>query len=142
MIDCIKYILYLSSTSYRWWNFRSKNWKNNIINHIIPFNRDINFYDPLTFKSENPIVCPMDLKEIDRSNYIAVYIDKLSIGTLLELGYCVYTGKKFGLLTFNKNVIKHPWIQYLCKDRIFTDFKTITEDIILDYDHKKSEGLI
>jgi len=129
----IKYIVYLSSTSYHWWNFRSKNWKKNLIYEISKRNKPINFIDPLQFKSEDPLVCPLDLKDIDRSNYIAIYIDKISIGTMLELGYCIYNGLKFGVLSFNKNVLNHPWIKYLCKDAIFTDYKSMSDIILMDY---------
>jgi len=138
----MNYTVYLSSTSYHWWNFKSKNWKSKLIDLVLPFNRDIRFYDPLTFKSENPIVCPMDLKNIDESKYIVVYIDKLTIGTLLELGYCIYTAKNYCVLSFNKKTLNHPWIKYLCKDKVFTDYKSVVEKIISDYDMKKDKGLI
>jgi len=135
MIDVppLDYIVYLSSTSYHWWNFVSNNWKKNLIDGISMRHKDINFIDPLKFKSNDPSVCPMDLDDINRSNYIAIYLNKITIGTMLELGYCIYKKLKFGILTFNKKVVNHPWIQHLCGNSIFTDYISICNDIVLDY---------
>ena len=128
------YTVYLSSTSYHWWNFKSKNWKNNVINMITKRKKDINFCDPLMFKSESPSVCPLDIRDINRSSYVIVYIDKVTVGTMLELGYCIYNNLKYGVLTFNKKVLYHPWIQYLCKDSLFTDYKSIVDIICMNFE--------
>ena len=65
-----------------------------LISLIKKHNNNIRFIDPLKNKSENPEVCPLDIKDINRSDFVVVYINKLSIGTLLELGYCIFTNKK------------------------------------------------
>lgn len=138
----LNYLVYLSSTTYHWWNFRSYRWKNKLIEEILKYNKDITFIDPLTFKSEDPKVCPLDIKDINRSKYVVVYIDKLSIGTLLELGYCSFCRKNnWCVLSFNKNVLMHPWIRYLCKDRMYDSYAKVSYSIIKHYNElENSDG--
>ena len=130
-------LIYLSSTSYHWWNFVSKNWKKNIIKEFkISKFKNVNYIDPLVYKSEDPKVCPLDIRDILKSDYIIVYLDKITIGTMLELGFCLFKkniNKKFYVLSFNKNVVNHPWIQYLCKYNIATSYKECVDRIYLDW---------
>jgi nucleoside 2-deoxyribosyltransferase len=93
-------------------------------------NKRIVFHDPLEYESEDPIVYDMDIKEINNSSCIVVYIDKVTIGTMLELGYCIF--KKdipWCILTYNKKVIKHPWIVRLCKNKVFNNIERVANFI-------------
>jgi len=124
------YKIYLSSTTYKWWNFGSFNWKKKLISKVRRSFKDkammkflderICWCDPLSFKSEDPIVYKRDIKDINESQMVVVYIDKLSIGTLLELGYCCFNcfeqPKDVIVVARNKYVSNHPWIVALCRD--------------------------
>lgn len=125
-----RFQVYLSSTKYKWWNFRSYNWKKKLISIMDEKNKRIIFHDPLQYESDDPVVCNMDIKEINNSSYIVFYIDKVTIGTMLELGYCIYKNKQnWCVLTYNKNVIKHPWIVRFCKNKVFSNIHTVANHI-------------
>ena len=125
--------VYLSSTSYPWWDLKNYSWKRKLIHEIEKTSKNIRFIDPLKNKSEDPVVCPIDIRDINRSNFVVVYINKLSIGTLLELGYCVFTNKHFCVVSRKKYVLQHPWIKYLCKDKIYTNIKDVSKLIQKKY---------
>lgn len=138
MLDTIK--IYLSSTKYHWWNLISKNWKKNLIDEFIKCDiKNVEFIDPLVFESNDPVVCKLDIKDIRRSDYVVVYLDKITIGTMLELGYCLFNkvakGKYF-ILSYNKNVVDHPWIQCLCKDKICESTLECVQKIYSDWNLK------
>jgi len=124
------YKVYLSSTTYHWWNLYDYRWKDKLIKLVNKYNSKVRFIDPLKFKSENPIVCSRDIKDINRSNYVVVYLNKITIGTLLELAYCIFIRKNnWCVYTKSSYVLKHPWIIALCKDNIYTDLNKISKII-------------
>lgn len=127
------YKIYLSSTTYHWWDLKNYRWKQKLIGLVKKHNNNIRFIDPLKNKSENPEVCPLDIKDINRSDFVVVYINKLSIGTLLELGYCIFTNKKYCVVTKSSYVLKHPWIRYLCKDNVYSDINKVAKLILKKY---------
>ena len=133
-----KYTIYLSSTTYHWWNFRDYNWKKKIIKLINNKVKNIKFIDPLQLKSEDPSVCPLDIKNINKSDFVIIYINKLSIGTLLELGYCIYKHKNFCVFTRSSYVLNHPWIRYLCKN-VVVNFKDVLKCVGNNYYKHKSK---
>lgn len=90
---------------------------------------DFKLIDPLLFKSEDPIVCDMDIADINRCHYVVAYLDKLTIGTLFEIAYVIFLSKfkknynmqshiKLCVISKNKYVLNHPWIKRLCDGRI------------------------
>lgn len=127
------YKIYLSSTSYPWWDLKNYTWKRKLINIVKKTNKNIRFIDPLKNKSEDPSVCPIDIRDINRCNFVVVYINKLSIGTLLELGYCIFTNKNFCIISKKKYILRHPWIRYLCKDKTYTNIKDVVKLIFKKY---------
>jgi hypothetical protein len=127
------YKVYLSSTVYPWWDLKNYRWKQKLINLVKKYNNNIRFIDPLKNKSEDPAVCPMDITDINRSDFVVVYINKLSIGTLLELGYCIFTNKKYCIVSKKKYILMHPWIRFLCKDKIYTDIRAVSKLILKKY---------
>ena len=134
-----KITVYLSSTKYHWWNLISKKWKKDIQNEFKKFKfRRVNFIDPLMFDSNDPIVCEMDIKDINISDYVIVYLDKITIGTLMELCYCIHNNKKFYVITFNKNIYTHPWIVGRCKNKVFTNYSDCVKQIHNDYINNKN----
>ena len=126
--------IYLSSTTYHWWDLKNYRWKQKLTNLVKKYNRNIRFIYLLKNKSENPEVCPLDIKDINRSDFVVIYLNKLSIGTLLELGYCIFTHKKYCVITTSPYVIKHPWIRYLCKDNVYLNINKVARLICKKYD--------
>jgi len=125
--------VYLSSTSYHFWNLTGYFWKSKLKKLISKYSKNkINFIDPLTFRSNDPIVCKIDLRDINNSSFVAIYLDKITIGTMLELGYCLYHRHPDTWCIYSKtrSVLKHPWILYLCKKNIFTDINKVSRLII------------
>jgi len=115
----MNYYLYMSSTDYH--EEPHSIWKKDLVdefNKQEEFKKDnvITFIDPIQYFSMNPCVVSMDIQNLDMSNIVVFYIEKLSIGTLMELSYCTlskYSQKKLYLISNNKDVLEHPWIRNL-----------------------------
>ena len=125
--------VYLSSTSYHWWNITGYTWKSKLIKLCKKYSKSkINFIDPLVYKSEDPIVCELDIKDINNSSFVVIYLDKITIGTMLELAYCLFKRNKTSwcIYSTNKKVLKHPWILSLCKENIYKDINDISRIIV------------
>ena len=119
-IDESKFTVYLSSTKYSIFNYKSYTWKDKFMNMTWDIlGCDVEFYDPIKdyYSDDYKMACPEDLDAISKCNFVVVYIDKVTIGTMLELGLCLFSEKykkPYGVLTFNKKVYNHPWLSYLC----------------------------
>lgn len=127
------FLVYLSSTSYHWWNRSGYTWKSRLIKYIQKStkSRPINFIDPLIFKSEDPAVCPLDIKDINKSDFVVIYLNKITVGTMLELGYCIFQRKyNWCIYTKDKKVLTHPWIVYLCKGHVYNNLEKIARLIV------------
>ena len=117
--------IYLSSTSFKWYEFSDKWWKfyfkSALFDQFVYFSKKgINYVveviDPLEVISDQPDIVNKDLDNISNSNFIVCYLGKrLTIGTLMELSYCVY--KNYPLILIDKHKIhrNHPWIKYWVK---------------------------
>lgn len=120
--------IYMSSTSFGFFDFRNKNWKRKFMRSMrsydfyLPYNYSDNdnkvtfkFIDPLQTISNDAEIVKVDLDCMHRSNYIVVYLPKkLTIGTMMELTYSIL---KFGagrVVLIDKTKIhrNHPWIKY------------------------------
>lgn len=130
------YVVYLSSTSYGRWKRDGFNWKKDFTNQI---NRKtsrmdvrIMLIDPLLKSSEEPEVVDIDLYDINSSNCVVCYIDKISIGTMMELSYCVFNKIPIYLITKNKKVTTHPWIRRFFEGKICETIDEVSEIVVND----------
>ncbi len=133
-----KFTIYLSSTSYSWWNKVSYNWKRTFMDACHEdISEDVQFIDPLQVKSEDPEICVKDINDITRSDFVVVYLDKITIGTMMELCLCMYYGiKEWCILTFNPDVYNHPWLVKFADSRIFTSYENCVKFVHLAYIRK------
>lgn len=133
--------IYLSSTKYSWFNFNGKNWKFRFESYLNDLNKpkkfNIKCFDPFDFDSCDPQVVTADKQLINKSNYFVCYLDKITIGTVMELmyQYDINNIKKFKTISNQCILIdpsrknrQHPWIVYHCKN-IFDDVESVAEYI-------------
>lgn len=116
--------IYLSSTSFNFFDFKNKNWKKKFIKYMrgyeffVPYNQDsieYTFIDPLQTISNEAEIVQVDLDCIQSSDYVVVYLPKkLTIGTMMELTYSVlkFGANKVILIDKTRKHRQHPWIKY------------------------------
>lgn len=133
--------IYLSSTKYRWFELNGKNWKFKFQTYLDDLNKpkkfNIKYFDPFDFDSCDPQVVTADKQLINKSDYFVCYLDKITIGTVMEImyQYDINNIKKFKtisneclLIDPNSKHREHPWIAYHCK-KIFDDVESVAEYI-------------
>ena len=116
--------IYLSSTKYPWWNLNGRFWKTRfskfLDEYCSNFEYKIKYVDPFKFEeSDNPKVVDFDKRAINSCDYFVCYLDKLSIGTIMELmhHYCINNyPSTCVLIDADGNHKYHPWIKYHCKN--------------------------
>ena len=122
---CSSYQIYLSSTSFGFWDFKSKNWKKKIQKLCDEYSKesDIRFslIDPLEVKSDDTWVVDRDLRLIAESDFVVCYMSKkVTIGTSMEIIYTSLYSKMYEteipLIFIDPYKIhrKHPWIKKFC----------------------------
>ncbi len=114
------YTIYLSSTSFNFWNFRDKNWKNKFM-YYLSYSRkikNVKYIDPLKVLSDKPEIVDQDIDDISSSNCIVCYLGKkITIGTIMEVMYSIMYYKiheiDFPIILIDKYKIhrNHPWIK-------------------------------
>lgn len=117
--------IYLSSTSFGFFDFRHKNWKKKFMMAMHRYDFYLPYYNcnKITFKYIDPLleisneakIVDSDIDNMNNSDYIVVYLPKkLTIGTLMELTYGVikYGSDKIILIDKTKIHRNHPWIKY------------------------------
>ena len=97
---CSSYQIYLSSTSFGFWDFKSKNWKKKIQKLCDEYSKesDIRFslIDPLEVKSDDTWVVDRDLRLIAESDFVVCYMSKkVTIGTSMEIIYTSLYSKMY-----------------------------------------------
>lgn len=138
--------LYLSSTKYGLFNPNGKNWKFRFQKFLEDLNKiskfKLNFYDPFQFESSSIDVVDIDKNNIQKCKYFVCYLDKITIGTIMEIMYQYdwnYLKSKKGqieciLIDPSKKNRKHPWIAYHCKNI----FDNVEDAAIYIYEHMKT----
>lgn len=115
------YTIYLSSTSFKFWNFRDKNWKNKFMHYLSDVKKieKVEYIDPLKVLSDKPEIVSQDINDISSSNCIVCYLGKkITIGTIMEIMYSIMYYKiheiDFPIILIDKYKIHrhHPWIKY------------------------------
>ena len=136
MKETIRY--YLAGTHYE--EEPHKNWKQHIVESIQGFgivepefeNIKHNFYDP------NPVpgawstdIIKNDKQHIQNSDILIAYIDRISIGTTMEIFYAHSLGKRVYVIDYNgKNKLcKNLWMAGHC-DCIFTSVDECANHIL------------
>lgn len=117
-----RFNIYLSSTDFKWYEFKDKWWKFHFSTILDNINRTVysngrkyilDVYDPLQIITDNPSIVEKDLSKIRESSCVVCYIGKrLTIGTLMELSYCCYKNLPIILIDSHKIHRNHPWIKY------------------------------
>lgn len=109
----------MSSTDFKFWNFRDKNWKKKFMGYTMSLIHDeIEFIDPLQIISDEVTIVDDDIKSIIGSDFVVSYIGKkITIGTVMEIMYtAIYTRFseiQIPIILIDKCKIhrKHPWIK-------------------------------
>lgn len=129
--------IYLSSTKYSIFNLNGRFWKDRFQNYVTELNRpktfNVRFIDPFKYSdSDDPLVAKIDKRLINRCNYFVCYLNKISIGTVMELMYQYDINNIKRFKTINNICVlidptgkhrKHPWIKHHCEN-IFDDVES------------------
>lgn len=142
-INTIK--VYLSSTNFGFFDFRSKNWKTKLMEvfHSNPLIIDnityrFEFIDPLKYLTDDPAIVDVDTNNIRNSDFNITFLGKkITIGTVMEIMYtslyniyskmyCDDDNHSTRLILIDKWKVhrKHPWIKhYIPKNDIVDNEK-------------------
>lgn len=140
------YTIYLSSTSFKFWNFRDKNWKKKFMYCLSRIRnvKNAKYIDPLKELSDKPEIVDKDINDISLSNCIVCYLGKkITIGTMMEVMYSIMYYKiheiEFPIILIDKYKIHrhHPWIKrwitYIADDE--DDAANIVENLITNLNY-------
>lgn len=135
-IDTIK--VYLSSTNFGFFDFRSKNWKENLIEAFHSYPLVINdttyrfeFIDPLEYLTDDPAIVDVDTNNIRKCYFNITFLGKkITIGTVMEIMYtslynkwCCGDDTLTRLILIDKWKVhrKHPWIKHYIPENDIVD---------------------
>lgn len=123
--------IYLSSTNFGFFDFRSKNWKTKLIEvfhssflTIDDVNIHFDFIDPLKYLTDDPAIVDVDTENIRKCDFNITFLGKkITLGTVMEIMYtCLYNKwcnrsnceDKTHLILIDKWKVhrKHPWIKH------------------------------
>lgn len=122
--------IYMSSTKYPWWNLNARFWKTRFEKFLNELSKSVGYktkcVDPFELEdSDSSDVVLLDKFAIHDCDYFVCYLNKLSIGTIMELmhHYCInnYKGiekdypSKCLLIDPSGKHRNHPWIKYHCR---------------------------
>ena len=121
------------------------------VNKYEEFKKDnvITYIDPIAFFSLQPVVVSADTSNIASSDAVVFYIQKLSIGTLMELAFSSlgFPSQLRYIITTTSEIAQHPWIRNLVENHrefkqpfgkafLFDDVDAAAEKMVADLTKK------